>query len=203
MRRLEPEPEHTAHVALLAVRMFDQLGRLHSLSPEYRVLLEGAACLHDIGWPVSEGGTGHHKLSARMIRDLKWAHLTREEVDIMAQVARYHRRALPCSEHVDFHQLNRTGQRAVRSLSAILRLADAFDRSHLQQVRDLEVVIEPDIVKFTLFARQPPLREIAAGEKKGNLAREVFERKLFFRFEPLDVRINLHESVGGRAVRRV
>lgn len=203
MERLEPEPEHTVHVAYLAVRLFDQLGAVHGLGPDDRVILEGAACLHDIGWPVSDRGTGHHKHSARLIRGQKWEHLSAEEVDLVAQVARYHRRALPCSEHGDFHRLSRSRQQAVRRLAAMLRLADAFDRSHLQGVRDVEVRITEDRLEFTLRSRQPPLREIAAGEKKGNLAYEVFARRLFFRFEPLDARISLHESAAGRAVRRV
>jgi exopolyphosphatase/guanosine-5'-triphosphate,3'-diphosphate pyrophosphatase len=203
MQRLEPEPEHTSHVAHLAVRLFDQLLPLHGLGPDDRILLEGAACLHDIGWPVSDGGTAHHKHSARLIRAQKWEHLTPAEADVVAQVARYHRRALPCAEHGDFHRLHRTRKLAVRHLAAILRLADAFDRSHVQAVRDVEVRIEPDRLEFTLRSRQPPLREIAAGEKKGDLAREIFDRKLLFRFEPLATRISLHESASGRAVRRV
>ena len=71
------------------------------------------------------------------------------------------------------------------------------------RVNALEVRIDEDRLEFTLRSRQPPLREIAAGEKKGNLAYEVFARKLFFRFEPLDARISLHESAAGRALRRV
>ncbi|MCC7374977.1 MAG: HD domain-containing protein [Verrucomicrobiales bacterium] len=182
MERLEPEPEHTAHVAHLALRLFDELKPLHGLDDEARVILEGAACLHDIGWPVSKRGVGHHKHSARLIRQQVWKQLTPREVDLMAQVARYHRRALPCSEHTDFHALDKPRQAMVRSLAALLRLADAFDRSHLQFVRDLKVRIEPKVLEFTLFSRESPAREIAGAERKGNLAREVFGRDLAFRY---------------------
>ncbi len=183
MERLEPEPEHTAHVAFLAVRLFDQLASLHGLGPDERVLLEGAAWLHDVGWPVSKGGSGHHKLSARLIRRQKWKYLSRVEIDTVALVARYHRKALPCSEHVDFHSLDERRQNAIRQMSAILRVADALDRSHLQYVRDVRVRIDPLYLELILVTREPPAREMAGVERKGNLARQIFGREFTFRIE--------------------
>lgn len=184
MERLEPEPEHTTHVAFLAVRLFDELRPLHGMGAEERVLLEGAACLHDIGWPESRRGSGHHKISARLIRQQHWHSLTEIEVELLAQVARYHRRAHPCSEHVDYHRLPPQRKRVVRLLASMLRLADAFDRSHLQHVRDLRARITQEWVELTLLSRVEPAREIAAAIKKGELAREVFQLDLRFRFEP-------------------
>lgn len=183
MERLEPEPEHTSHVAFLAGRLFDDLRSLHGLGPEERVLLEGAACLHDIGWPESRRGSGHHKISARLIREQTWRCLSPSEVNILAQVARYHRRAHPCSEHVDFHQLPRPQKRVVLMLSSLLRLADAFDRSHLQQVRDVRSRVADGHIEFTLLSPKEPAREIAAAGKKGDLCRSTFGLDLTFVFE--------------------
>lgn len=183
MLRLEPEPEHTEHVARLALELFDQLSPMHGLGPDERILLEGAALLHDIGWPVSKGGSGHHKHSARLILRQSWKHLEPAQVQMMALVARYHRKALPCSEHGEFHVLAPVRQRVVQILAALLRLADAFDRSHLQRVRAIRSRLNGEHLEFTLLAPEPPAREIAGAEKKGNLAREVFGRSLAFRFE--------------------
>lgn len=194
MHRLEPEPEHSTHVARLALRLFDQLTHLHRLGPEERLLLHGAALLHDIGWPVSRGGASHHKHSARLIRRQTWRHLSPAQIDLVAMVARYHRKALPCSEHVDFQALSRPRRDVVRHLSALLRLADAFDRSHLQFVEDIRVETNGTCLTFTLVTHQPPSREIAGAEKKGNLAREVFRRELAFRAEPAP---NAHSHPSG------
>ncbi len=185
MDRLEPEPQHTSHVAYLAGRLFDELRPLHGLGPEERVLLEGASCLHDIGWAESRRGSGHHKMSARLIRSQPWQSLTPREVELLALVARYHRRALPSSEHGDFHRLPTEQQRLVCVLAALLRLADAFDRSHLQHVRDLRARVDDGVLEITLLSRLEPAREMAAAGKKGNLAREVFNREIAFRFEPM------------------
>jgi exopolyphosphatase/guanosine-5'-triphosphate,3'-diphosphate pyrophosphatase len=188
MQRLEPEPEHTRHVAHLAVRLFDETIGLHGLGPDERVLLEGAACLHDIGWPVSKRGLQHHKHSARLIRAQTWPQLSPLEVEITAMVARYHRRALPCAEHEDFQRLPRARRETVRRLAALMRLADALDRSHLQQVRDLSVRLGERHLEVTLVSRVPPEREIAAALKKGDLATEVFAQELAFRFQPIPPR---------------
>ncbi|MBL9127651.1 MAG: HD domain-containing protein [Verrucomicrobiales bacterium] len=178
MARLEPEPTHTEHVARLAVRLFDDLRELHGFGVAERTLLEGAACLHDIGWPESRNGSGHHKISARLIRRQKWTTLSPSEVDLLAQVARYHRRAHPCSEHGDFHRLDADGKHVVRALAALLRLADALDRSHLQRVRDLKASADSRRIRLVLLAETEPAREIAACAKKGTLASEVFDREI-------------------------
>lgn len=185
MQRLEPEPEHTRHVAHLAVRLFDETIRLHGLGEDERVLLQGAARLHDIGWPMSKRGVRHHKISARLIRQQSWPHLRPSEVEIVAQVARYHRRAIPCADHREFDRLPKPRQEIVRRLAALMRLADALDRSHLQLVRDLTVCITDHHLQVTLASRIPPEREIAAAHKKGDLAVEVFGLELDFRYRAL------------------
>lgn len=185
MERLEPEPQHTAHVAYLASRLFDELQDLHALGPDERVLLIGAGLLHDIGWPVSNEGAAHHKHSARLIREQKWAALGPTEVEMVAMVARYHRKSLPCAEHEDFMRLSRGRQRTIRQLAALLRVADSLDRSHLQHVRNLRTQVDSEQVHLHLLARVTPRREIAGAEKKGDLAREVFGRELAFSYELL------------------
>src|SRR4051812_21657341 len=95
MNELETEPEHVLHVAKLALLLFDQLRELHGLAGQDRLILEAAACLHDIGWSITPGGEEHHKASARLIRERAWKSLDRPTVDLVALIARYHRRSLP------------------------------------------------------------------------------------------------------------
>ena len=95
LRRLEPEPPHVLQVARLALRLFDELAALHQLGGEERVLLEAAACLHDIGWSVAPDGARHHKESARLIRAQRWEHFSAAHVECIALIARYHRKSPP------------------------------------------------------------------------------------------------------------
>src|SRR5438045_6335189 len=132
MREFENRPAHVSHVADLALQLFDGLVELHGLGPGERLLLEGAGHLHDIGHKFDNLGEGHHKESARMIREHRWQNFTSPEISIMAQVARYHRKSPPELAHREFASLPEPARPIVEKLSALLRLADSLDRNHEQ-----------------------------------------------------------------------
>jgi len=180
MRELELRPVHVEHVARLASQLFDQMAELHGLGPRERLLLEAAALLHDIGQGRDPLTEGHHKRSARLIRERHWVHFSTPEVELIAQVARYHRKSLPETAHDEFRALDPGNRRIVQCLAALLRLADSLDRSHHQAVREVRVEIRPNQALFHLDATGPVLREVTAAHAKGDLALAVFQRDLVF-----------------------
>ncbi len=139
--RYDEEPVHTDHVAELARQLFDGLKPWHRLDADSRKLLDVATILHDIGWSQAPDGRGHHKHSARLIREHAWRHLDPDEVALVAQIARYHRKAMPQPEHEEFQALSANAQKRVMILGGILRIADALDRTHTQKIARLEVEI--------------------------------------------------------------
>jgi len=180
MREVEHEPEHVLHVARLAMQLFDGLVDMHEMGETDRLLLEGAACLHDIGWTTAERGKDHHKESARLIRKRKWQHFNVTGVNLIAIIARYHRKSVPKLEHDDFVALPAPDQFRVQKLAALLRIADAFDRSHQQFVSSLACRVLVDRVMIELTATAPLLRELATAGKKADLARAVYAREFLF-----------------------
>ena len=82
--RYDEEPDHSNHVAMLALQIFDGLCPWHGYGTRSRELLHSAALLHDIGWSQTPDGKGHHKWSARIIQEHAWQNLTPEEVSIVA-----------------------------------------------------------------------------------------------------------------------
>lgn len=140
--RYDEEPSHSDHVAALALQIFDGLHAWHHLGSRSRDLLQSAALLHDIGWSQTSDGKNHHKWSARLILDHAWKNLTPEEVPLVAQIARYHRKAPPQSDHAEFHALKASTQKSVMILGGILRIADALDRTHSGKIVRLEVSID-------------------------------------------------------------
>ena len=144
--RYDEEPGHSDHVAALAAQIFDGLLPWHNLSPRSRKLLHSAALLHDIGWSQSPDGKGHHKWSARLIQDHAWKNLTPEEVPVVAQIARYHRKAPPQPDHAEFHALKPAAQKSVMILGGILRVADALDRTHTGMVARVEASVTKEAV---------------------------------------------------------
>ena|SRR5438477_1992836 len=180
MQTMETRPLHVTHVTNLALQLFDGLSSLHGLGERERVLLEAAGYLHDIGHQFDYLGTGHHKESARLIREHPWKNFSAEEVKIVALVARYHRKGLPETEDPHFAELPGSQRRIVQCLAALLRLADSLDRNHEQFVTRIKTDILPNQLVFHLEITGPVLREVSTAQKKGDLARAVFQRDLVF-----------------------
>lgn len=179
MQRFETEPAHVQQVCRLSLQLFDGLVAVHQLGEPDRFLLETASLLHDIGWATADRGKEHHKESARLIRREKWREFRPDEIELAAQVARYHRKALPSREdHEDFARLEAIDQVRVRKLAGLLRVADALDRSHRQLVASVLCQMEPARITVAIFAFAPIDRELAAVQKKADLARVVFERDI-------------------------
>jgi len=137
--RYDDEPGHSDHVTELALEIFDGLKAWHRLETRARELLRAAALLHDIGWSITPDEKGHHKESARLIREQTWKNLSKEEVAVVALIAHYHRKATPKPEHEDFQALPPLAKRLVMILGGILRIADALDRTHTGQIERVEM----------------------------------------------------------------
>jgi exopolyphosphatase / guanosine-5'-triphosphate,3'-diphosphate pyrophosphatase len=130
-------PEHAQQIARLSGSLFDQTRAVHGLTDREREWLEYAAILHDIGVHISY--ENHHKHSYYLIRNGDLRGFEPHEVEIMALLARYHRRATPKRRHSGFGDLPRRQRKVVRTLSAMLRLAETLDRSHAQTVTAIEL----------------------------------------------------------------
>ena len=180
MQKFEARPVHVQHVTALALQLFDQIDSLLGLGPRDRTLLEMSGLLHDIGHRSANAGAGHHHESARMIREHRWTGINRSEVETVAQVARYHRKAMPELSHEDFKALGISDRQLIQKLAALLRLADAFDRTHLQLVRQIRVELPVNRIVFHLEIVGPVLHEIQAARLKGDLAEAIFQRDLVF-----------------------
>jgi exopolyphosphatase / guanosine-5'-triphosphate,3'-diphosphate pyrophosphatase len=130
-------PEHSQHVARLAIGLFDQTRAIHGLTDREREWLEYAAILHDIGVHISY--EGHHKHSYYLVKNGDLRGFEPDEIEAIALVARYHRQATPKRKHDGFTGLRRRSRRTVRTLAAILRLAESLDRSHAQTIAGFEL----------------------------------------------------------------
>jgi exopolyphosphatase/guanosine-5'-triphosphate,3'-diphosphate pyrophosphatase len=130
-------PEHANQIARLALALFDQTRSVHGLTDRERELLEYGALLHDIG--VHIGYERHHKHSYYLITNGHLRGFEPHEIQSIALIARYHRRAEPKRRHEGFSELGRRQRTVVRTLSAILRLAENLDRSHSQSISSLDL----------------------------------------------------------------
>ena len=176
---------HSAHIVHLSLSLFDQwkmLG-LHDYG-RARELLEYAALLHDAGFFVSH--TDHQQHSYYLIRHSELLGFNDREIEIMASLALYHRKATPRRKHANYARLDAKAQRAIRVLSCALRLAEALDRSHLMLVQDIlcEKLARPDRVRMTLLATADAQLEVWAAEGQAPAFEKTFGLPLEVRVQP-------------------
>ena len=171
--RCRYEERHSNHVAELAVQIFDQLvaQRPESLGEAQgsscRELLLAASVLHDVGYFINYAK--HHKHSYHLIVHSDLPGFAHREIEIIANVARYHRRSEPKARHPNFAKLPETDRRIVRTLSGILRIADGLDRTHTQTVKAVRLTIQGTQALFTIDSAEEPGVEIWGAERKSDL----------------------------------
>jgi exopolyphosphatase/guanosine-5'-triphosphate,3'-diphosphate pyrophosphatase len=152
-RRFGFDERHARQVARLSLQLFDQLAGAHGLPASARSLLEAAALLHDVGHAVSP--QRHHKHTYYLVQNADIAGFSDQERQQVALVARYHRRTPPDRGRPDLETLGPAELRQLRRLVALLRVADALDRSHHQQVVELRASARGAEVKVAVRARSP------------------------------------------------
>jgi len=170
--RYQSDPSHGEHVGNLCARFFDSLADLHQLTGHDALLLQVAAILHEVGTYVSP--RAHHKHSEYIILNSEIFGLNRLDVTIVALVARYHRHSGPRLDHPAYSALATDDRIRVSKLAALLRVADALERTHAQRVSQIE--LRRDASK--LHIRLPGLADAAverlAMASKADLFEQVF-----------------------------
>ena len=175
-RRFAFDEAHGGQVARIALRLFDDLAGIHRLPASARPLLEAAALLHDVGNAVSY--SKHHKHTYYLVANGDIPGFSDAERELVALVARYHRRSAPTRDRLDLAPLPESSYRLVRKLSALLRLADSFDRSHHQPVGDVRASCANGTVHVRLRARHAVDLELWDASREAPLFRQVFARRL-------------------------
>ncbi len=170
------ELEHGRHVAHMAGLIFSQLVDVFQLDPQDRPLLETAARLQDVGYLIDYDK--HHKHSYHLILNSRLAGFQPNELELIANVARYHRGAAPRRKHKHFRQLSPPDRIKVRQLAAILRVAGGLDRSNSQQVQGLTVLNHGGTTEIRVRARQYPDVDIWGARRRVELFEKVFDTQL-------------------------
>ncbi len=174
-RKYQFDEPHATTVSRFAVQLFDRTRELHHLGLEHRLLLEVAALVHDIGGFVE--AADHHKHSQYLLLASPIVGLTRDQVVIVANIARYHRKSMPKPQHEYYRMLSSRDKVVVSKLAALLRLADALDNEHASKVSEFEVEYRKPRFSIRLSGEGDLLLEKWALAKKAQMFEEVFSVK--------------------------
>lgn len=172
-RKCHSSERHCEHVARLAGELFDGMHGPHALPLEGREILQAAALLHDVGYLINHAN--HHKHAYHLIQHAELTGWTAREVELIANVARYHRKAAPKKRHPNLARLERGDRDLVRHLAAILRVADGLDRTHTQRVTAVGVESGRKTTRLVLAAATDPQVERWDAERRASLFGRVFD----------------------------
>lgn len=170
--RYQSDPSHGEHVGNLCAKFFSDLADLHQLAPHDALLLQVAAILHEVGTYVSP--RAHHKHSEYLILNSEVFGLDRLDVTIVALVARYHRHSGPVLDHPSYAALSTEDRIRVCKLAALLRVADALERTHAQRVSQIEIRRESGKLRLRLPGLADAAVERLAMASKADLFEQVF-----------------------------
>jgi exopolyphosphatase/guanosine-5'-triphosphate,3'-diphosphate pyrophosphatase len=170
---------HGRHVALLSTQLFDALAAEHALGGRERLLLQVAALLHDVGVYISL--RSHHKHSQYLLSASQIFGLSDTETAVVANIARYHRRALPQRSHLAYVALDAADRLIVNKLGAILRVANALDAEHLQKVRALRLVPHGEAWVLEMDGAGDLSMERLAATARADMFEETYGREIILR----------------------
>jgi exopolyphosphatase/guanosine-5'-triphosphate,3'-diphosphate pyrophosphatase len=188
VERCDDDPSHSAHVARLALQLFEGLRVALGLDDRARDQLEAAALLANVGLVIAH--SKHHLHSYYVIRNSELTGLTDREIELIAQIARYHRKSAPKASHPEFAALEPSEQHLVRVLAAILRIAIGLDRSHDRRVQQVSVERRRGrvVVHVGADAGRDIGLELYAANERSSLLAEVLGA-------PVDVRATGHPAL--------
>jgi exopolyphosphatase/guanosine-5'-triphosphate,3'-diphosphate pyrophosphatase len=168
----------------IALSIYDGLAQLHKLNSKEREILEAAALLHDCGYHISHDQ--HHKHSYYMIRHCIMPGFTNNEAELIANIARYHRKSHPKKKHENFAKLSVSKKKAVRILAGILRIAEGIDRRQLRLINAANVEITDNLLSIAL-TRDPsklnPDIELWGALRRKPLLEETLNKPIDIRLE--------------------
>lgn len=170
--RYKTDRKHADHVAAMAQQLFRELQPLHALDTKYELVLRVAAILHEVGMFISP--REHHKHSLYVLLNTEIFGLSSSERMMVALLARYHRRYNPDASHPHFSDLTREQRMVIFKLAALLRIADALDRSHAQRIRTIQLRPEAGRLVIVTPGVEDTTVEQLAINSKCDLFREIY-----------------------------
>jgi len=156
--------------------IFENTQFLHGLSESDALLLQVAAYLHDIGIYVDT--RKHHKHSQYLIKNSHIPGIASYEQNLIALIARYHRRGIPKSTQEEYITLSTYDKVRINSLAAILRVADALDFIHNFEILKIKFDHKKKVMEIVVDGIVDTVLENWASKKKADLFKEVFGYKV-------------------------
>ncbi len=172
LKKYQGDEKHAQYVRNMSLHLYDAMEHELGLTPHVRMLLEVSAILHDVGMFIR--AEDHNLHSSYIIKNSEIFGLSREDTNLVAEIARFHKGSKMPQDDPEIKLLPRKSRMIILKLSAIIRVADALDRSHQQKLTNFTIDLEKDSITFRVKGHSSLSLEKVALNEKGDLFENVF-----------------------------
>lgn len=162
---------HSIYVEKISLSIFDQTCRIHKLGKRERLYLQVASRLHDVGNFIDTSDHENQSYNIVISQDIMGFSYT--ELLIIANITRYHSFIVPSENHYNYFILSEKNKMVVSVLSAILKIAEALDTSHLQKIEEIKLSLSGNLLYFNVTSKDDLALEEWSFKKKANFFEEV------------------------------
>lgn len=176
LKKYQGDQNHAEYVRDVSLRIYDALEPELGLDRHARVLLEVSAILHDVGMFIR--ADDHNIHGKYIVNNSEIFGLNRDDKSLVATIIGYHKGSRQPQDDKEIRLLPRSSRMIILKLTAILRLADALDRTHKQHLKDFKISLTNDTFTIRIKGHYNLSMEKLGLEEKGNLFENVFGYKV-------------------------
>ncbi len=176
LKKYQGDENHAEYVRKVSLQIYDAMEAELGFDDHTRVLLELSAILHDIGMFIR--AEDHNIHGKYIVSNSEIFGLNKDDKSVVAQIVSFHKGSKMPQDDPEFRLLARNKRMTILKLSAILRVADALDRTHKQSLCDFKINFEKDSITFRTRGHNNLSLEKLAVDEKGDLFENVFGYKI-------------------------
>ena len=152
--------------------IFEAIAKSYSMGEYERLLLRATCILHDIGKYICM--RSHSLYSYQLICSTDMLGLSDRDKNIVALASYYHANRLFDQSKPQAPNVPKDMVAVVAKLAAIVRLADALDRSYLQKIRSCSATLKDNKLKIQAASKTDLALEMWTFEDKSAFFEEVY-----------------------------
>lgn len=171
-KRFKYDQPHSHQVEKFSLKLFDTMKAIHGMGERERLLLQLASILHDIGKFLSY--ENHYSYSSDIILASDLVGVSKEELEMIAQISKYHSSETPSENDIHYFSLSESKKIITAKLVAIIRMADALDRSHKQKIKNIDAIFKKGRLIIEGHSKENTVLEEWSFRKKSEFFTKVF-----------------------------
>lgn len=172
-KRYMSNKNHTQAVGEIALAIFDSMKKVHGMGAREKLLLQIAIILHDCGKYISMSNAA--KSSYGIIMSTEIIGLSHTEREVIANVVKFNTEPFTYYGEADSKStIDRDTYMLMGKLTAIMRVANALDRSHKQKVEEMKASLRDKELILTIDTDEDLTLEEGLLTEKADFFEEVF-----------------------------